>query len=87
MTKLGEAFDPEPAELISAGFISECGKCFYAENATTLAHPEIQSDWVKDNVQQLAGFNGCEIMVSSAGYYSFDTQYECSEVDHLQTFD
>lgn len=50
MTKLVEAFDPEPAELISIGCISDCGKKFYAENATTLARSEIHSAWVKENV-------------------------------------
>lgn len=59
MTKLVEAFDPEPAELISIGCISSCGKRFYAENATTLARPEVQSEWVKDNVIPLLDGGAC----------------------------
>lgn len=59
MTKLQIPVDPEPAELISIGCISSCGKKFYAENATTLARPEIQSEWVKENVIPLLDGGEC----------------------------
>lgn len=59
LTKLREALDPEPAELISIGCISDCGKKFYAENATTLARPEVMSEWVKDNVIPLLDGGEC----------------------------
>ena len=52
-TKLQLPNDPEPNEMISIGCISEDGKRFYAENATTLARPEIFSDFVVEVVVPL----------------------------------
>lgn len=52
-TKLQQPFDPEPNELISIGCVSESGKTFYAENATTLARPHIFSEFVLENVVPL----------------------------------
>lgn len=52
-TKLQQPFDPEPNELISIGCVSESGKTFYAENATTLARPHIFSEFVVENVVPL----------------------------------
>lgn len=52
-TKLQLPNDPEPNELISIGCISEEGKRFYAENATTLCRPEIFSDFVVEIVVPL----------------------------------
>jgi hypothetical protein len=52
-TKLQLPLDPEPSELVSIGCISEEGKRFYAENSTTLARPEIFSEFVIENVVRL----------------------------------
>lgn len=52
-TKLISFFDPEPAELISIGCISDDGETFYAENKTTISRPEIFSDFVIEVVTPL----------------------------------
>jgi len=52
-SKLQLPLDPEPNELISIGLISESGKTFYAENATTLVRPEIFSEFVIEIVVPL----------------------------------
>ena len=58
-SKLQMPLDPEPSELISLGCISDTGKRFYAENATTLARPEVMSEWVIDNVIPLLDGGDC----------------------------
>ena len=52
-SKLQLPLDPEPNQLISIGCISEEGKRFYAENSTTLARPEIFSEFVIETVVPL----------------------------------
>lgn len=59
MSKLVEAFDTEPAELISTGCISDSAKRFYAENSNSLCRPELMSCWVKENVIQLLDGGEC----------------------------
>jgi len=61
-TKLLTPLDTEPDELISIGCISECGKRFYAENAITLARPEIFSEFVVETVVPL--LDGGEYLMS-----------------------
>lgn len=60
-TKLQLPLDQEPAELISIGCISEDGERFYAENATTLARPEVFSDFVIEVVVPLLEGGTCEM--------------------------
>lgn len=52
-TKLITPDDPEPAELISIGFISENNETFYAENETIISKPEIFSDFVVEVVEPM----------------------------------
>jgi hypothetical protein len=61
-TKLQLPLDPEPNELISIGCVSDDGRKFYAENATTLARPEIFSEFVRDNVIPL--LDGGDVVMS-----------------------
>jgi hypothetical protein len=58
-TKLQEGSDTEPNKMISIGCISENGKRFYAENATTLAHPEYFSEFVVQTVIPLLEGGDC----------------------------
>lgn len=52
-TKLITPIDPEPAELISIGCVSDTNETFYAENETTISRPEIFFDFVIEVVAPL----------------------------------
>lgn len=58
-TKLQQDSDTESNEMISIGCISEDGKRFYTENATTLARPEYFSEFVVETVIPLLEGGDC----------------------------